>query len=463
MADEIITPTPGAPAQFLDMKQLREVIWSTIDKFTTEKGYFTVGEAKDRIIDICEKNVAPAIRKDFEAELKKLNFLPGPGGSADIGKGGDSTLKGLRKDGGWKGITHYAADIALAAKSQNQRVSGVLAKWRDDQRLYEESLKAAGDPSLNSSDPEYGGDLIPPEFNMKLLEKGLELSNFFDRATPVPMARNQVNMPFLQDFDHSSGLTFGGMQSYWTDELGTKVPSAPKFGHVTLKLHKLILLLYSSDELLEDSAISMEPLFTRIAPQVLAWRLDREMLFGSGGAMPIGAVSAANPALITQDKDSGQAASTITYSNVVNMVSRMRPTELADAVWVANIGTFPQLAFMHIPIGTAGAAVYLPAGGASGKPYSTLMGLPMIYSEHCPALGTLGDFNLISWPSYLVGRKAGAGNGISYATSIHLMFLYDQSAFRWVFRCDGQPWWPKVFTPEKGSTQSPFVTLQART
>ena len=151
MPGENTTPTP--PAQFLDMTQLKQVIWSTVDQFVTEKGYFTVGEAKDKIIDICEKNVAPALRKDFEAEIKKLSALPGPGGSADIGKGGDSTVKGLRKDGGFRGVTYFASDLALAAKSQNQRVSGQLAKWRDDVRLYEESLKTAGDPSLSTSDP----------------------------------------------------------------------------------------------------------------------------------------------------------------------------------------------------------------------------------------------------------------------------------------------------------------------
>ena len=52
------TPTPGSSgaAQFLDMKQLKQVIWSTVDQFVTEKGYFTVGEAKDKIVDICEKH-----------------------------------------------------------------------------------------------------------------------------------------------------------------------------------------------------------------------------------------------------------------------------------------------------------------------------------------------------------------------------------------------------------------------
>lgn len=39
----------------------------------------------------------------------------------------------------------------------------------------------------------------------------------------------------------------------------------------------------------------------------------------------------------------------------------------------------------------------------------------------------------------------------------------DQTAFRFVFRVDGQPWWPAALTPRYSSdTLSPFVTIAAR-
>jgi len=91
------------------------------------------------------------------------------------------------------------------------------------------------------------------------------------------------------------------------------------------------------------------------------------------------------------------------------------------------------------------------------------MGKPIIFSEHAQTLGALGDILYLDWSQYLVGQKAGRG-GVSFATSIHLKFDYDQTAFRWVMRIDGQDWWPSDQTPRYSSdTISPFIALAART
>lgn len=48
--------------------------------------------------------------------------------------------------------------------------------------------------------------------------------------------------------------------------------------------------------------------------------------------------------------------------------------------------------------------------------------------------------------------------------SIHLRFDYGETAFRFMFEIDGQPWIAEPLTPFKGSanTLSPFVTLATR-
>jgi len=48
--------------------------------------------------------------------------------------------------------------------------------------------------------------------------------------------------------------------------------------------------------------------------------------------------------------------------------------------------------------------------------------------------------------------------------SIHLWFDYDTTAFRFVLRIAGQPWWSAAADPRDGSaTYSPFVALAERT
>jgi len=183
-------------------------------------------------------------------------------------------------------------------------------------------------------------------------------------------------------------------------------------------------------------------------------------LNGTGAGQPRGILNELS--LVTVAKEAGQAANTIVYQNIVKMYSRMYPGGHKNAVWVANPDVFPQLASMELVVGTGGAPAYMPANGLSGKPYDTLMGKPLIFTEHAQTIGTKGDIYYIDWTQYLVGQKAGRA-GLSYNTSIHLMFLYDQTAFRWVMRIDGQGWWPTAVTPRySASTISPFITLAVR-
>jgi HK97 family phage major capsid protein len=126
-------------------------------------------------------------------------------------------------------------------------------------------------------------------------------------------------------------------------------------------------------------------------------------------------------------------------------------------VWLINQNIEPQLYTMAVAVGTGGIPVYMPAGGLSSAPYGTLMGRPVIPSEFCATLGTAGDIILADLSQYIVIDKG----GMQSASSIHVNFTTDETAFRFVYRIDGQPLWKTYLTPYKGSTsyQSPFVVL----
>jgi HK97 family phage major capsid protein len=105
--------------------------------------------------------------------------------------------------------------------------------------------------------------------------------------------------------------------------------------------------------------------------------------------------------------------------------------------------------------------VFLPANAAAGRPQTTLMGIPVENSEHAETLGTEGDMQLVDLDQYLMIDKGGFPAGIQSASSIHVRFIYDETTFRFVYRCDGQPIWNTALVPFKGTaTQSPFVVLQ---
>ena len=345
------------------------------------------------------------------------------------------------------------SDFAICVK--NAEVSGGK---RMDKRLEDLQTKTSSATSVNEADSEYGGYLIPEEFRNQLLEIAVKKSNILNMALVIPMATNALNIPYVAGTDRSGGLIHGGIEFKWLDEEADKTETRPKFGKIQLRLKKVAGLVYASDEILEDSPISLEPLLTRMFSDALAWQLDEVFINGSGAGRPLGVLKA--PCLIAVAKETGQDADTILYENVLNMYMRM--FDKSSAVFMANDNTFVQLASMSLQVGTAGAPVWLPAGGASGKPYDTLMGKPLIFTEHMQKLGDQGDIMFADWSQYLVGQKAGAT--VQFASSIHLKFDSDQTAFKFTFRVDGQPWWSSALTPRYATSQtlSPFVTIAER-
>jgi HK97 family phage major capsid protein len=349
---------------------------------------------------------------------------------------------------GFKCFSEFAVSVKNAEVSHGRQT---------DKRLDALQTKTAGD-GLGERDSEYGGYLIPEEFRNQLLEVAIRKSNILNMAMMIPMATNVLNIPYVAGNDRSGGLVHGGIEFKWLDEEGTKTETRPKFGKIQLRLKKVAGLVYASDEILEDSPISLEPLLSRMFSDALSWQLDNVFINGSGAGKPLGVLNA--PCLISITKESGQDADTILYENVLKMYARM--WDKSNAVFMANDNTFVQLATMSLSVGTAGAPVWLPAGGASGKPYDTLMGKPLIFTEHCQKLGDAGDILFADWSQYLVGQKS--GGTVQFASSIHLKFDADQVAFRFVFRVDGQPWWSSALIGRYATsdTLSPFVTIAER-
>jgi len=352
--------------------------------------------------------------------------------------------------GGFKSFSHFCQHVARADKSLGRNLSDELGRWE----------KAASASGLVEGEDQYGGYLIPPEFRNQLLQAVSEMNEIMPRCTAVPMATTVVKIPYLNAFDESGGLVYGGIKWYWLDELAQKQETRPKLGRISMELKKIAGLAYASDEVLEDSPMSMENILRNGFRDGLNFAMNNVFIRGTGAGQPLGILNA--PCLVTVGAETGQAAATILFENIVKMYSRH--FNMAAAVWVINPNCLPQLASMALNVGTGGAPVWLPANGISGRPYDTLMGKPIIWSKHCSTLGTVGDIILADWSQYLIGQKA-SGAGVKYDTSIHLKFDYDQTCFRFVFRIDGQPWWPTYYTPPQATThtQSPFIVLASRT
>ena len=276
------------------------------------------------------------------------------------------------------------------------------------------------------------------------------------RARVIPMGTPRIKFPAVASSSNASSV-YGGIVGYWSEESAALVASSAKFESITLDAQKLTGYAEIPNELLNDSAISVASFVDQTFPEALAWFEDVAFMRGSGVGEPLGFLDAGNTATVTVAKETGQAATTIVWENLVKMYSRMLPQSLGRSVWIANINTFPELATMALSVGTGGAPVWL-TNGAEAAPMS-ILGRPVVFTEKASTLGALGDISLVDMGYYLIGDR----QQITAMTSEHFRFNIDTTAYRIIQRVDGRPWLKSAVTPNQGSTTlSPFVNLAAR-
>lgn len=309
---------------------------------------------------------------------------------------------------------------------------------------------------LNESVSSDGGFLVPQEYAKELLKDSYDSSLVASKAKKTPVKGNNMSFRTIDESSRVDGSRYGGIQLYWLNEGGAATASQPKFGLLTMDLKKIVGLYYATEEILTD-AVALESEVKGMFSEEFGFKIDDAVINGSGVGMPLGIMNAPN--LVSVSKESGQTAKTLMYENVVKMWARMLAKYRNNAVWFINQDLEPQLHTMALTVGVGGAPVYMPPSGASGAPYSTLFGRPIIPIEQCQTVGTKGDIILADFSQYKMIEKA----TIKTASSIHVKFAEDETAFRFTYRCDGKPRHKAALTPAHGTnTLSPFVVLNDR-
>ena len=300
-----------------------------------------------------------------------------------------------------------------------------------------------------------GGFLVPEEFRAELMALALETALIRPRARVVPMSSASIKWPAIRDASHATNV-FGGVSASWIGEAASlSTVSQPTFNQVQLTARKLTGYTVAANELLADSAISLEALINTLFSDALAYFEDDAFIQGTGAGQPLGLLN--GDALVTVAKETGQAAGTLTYQNLIKMYSRMLPQSLGRCVWIAHIDTFPQLAQMALDVGTGGSAVWI-TNAADGRP-TNILGCPVLYTEKAKTLGTAGDLYCCDLSYYLIGDR----QSLTVAVSPHVNFTTDEMTWRFVQRVDGRPWILTALTPRQGTnTLSPLVNLATR-
>lgn len=340
--------------------------------------------------------------------------------------------------GGYGSIAEFALDVRAVGTDHPmpERLQQLLAADPSN------ALSGAGD---------FGeGFPVPPAFRQEVwdLVMGEEL-DLFNMVDAEPTERSSVE--HARDESTPWGAT--GVQARWRNEKSQMTESQTEEEASVVKLHSLYAFVLATDELLSDRPRLRNRLSTKAA-EAIRWKLAESIIRGSGVGQPLGYIN--SPALVSVAKESGQAADTIVTKNITNMFSRLLAVSALRAIWLANTDILPQL--VELMIGDK--PVYLPGGNIAGAPFGTLLGRPVIFTEHAGTLGDQGDLQLIDPMGYYSPRRSATPD---FAESMHLFFDRGETAFRWTFRAGGQPHLSGPVSPANGSaTKSQFIVLDER-
>ncbi len=357
--------------------------------------------------------------------------------------------------GGFKSFNHFVCDVIAHDSTQGRNTSKELAAWTE---ISEAREKAAGTPAQSAGSGELGGFLIPTEYRQTVLTRVRERLNILQKAQTIPMQTNTVEIPYLAGFNESDGKLFGNIEFIWPSEAEDRSAGKNvKLGVITLTLREASAMVYLNNSLIKFSPISIEPFITAGLDDAFDFTLSEKFIGGTGAGQPQGIMG--SNCLVTVTKEGEQAADTIEIENILKMFSRHYGV---NKEWYCNVDTLPQIATMVIAGGGSSTPVFMPMGGATGRPSDSLLGRPINWNDHAKTVGDAGDVILCDWSQYLVGQFQGDA-GLEVAESIHLKFDYNQKALRFTFYIDGQPWWPSSFTPiNSANTRSPFVVAENR-
>ena len=427
------------------MTKIREIKQQRAEKLTAMQNLLTVAETADRDLTADEDTQFKALEAEaniLKNRIDRAEQLNAVSLQLSASPYGSTTVEApeIAKDPkrGFSGLGEFAAKVRLASSAGHAL---------DDRLLIDAAAPTTFGSESGGSD---GGYLIPPEYAKEIFTLALGEDALLPMTDSIDISGNSLVFP--KDETTPWGTT--SVRAYWQAEGTAATATKPALGGAVLRLHKLMALVALTDELLSDTNALSAYLPEKIG-QSLRWKINEAILNGSGAGQPLGAF--VGGATVVQDKDGSQSASTVSLANISNMIARLIPGSFAKAIWLITPDALPSL--FGLTLGNY--PIYLPiSAGAQGSPYGTLMGRPIIVSQHAAAFSAQGDISLVDLSYYRTITKSG---GPQSEVSMHLYFDADSTAFRTTYRIDGQPKIAAPVSQAKGAkTLSPFIQLQAR-
>lgn len=363
------------------------------------------------------------------------------------------------------------------------------ASSEDDgrRRLLLDGLTRTGTESLGGG--QAYGFVIPAAYSHAILDRAREIDGPWARCRWVSSPTIELRVPVTAETSLANGKRFGGLTSTWgTPEVVFPPATDGKLAVVTYKAQRLPVLTVVSRDLMADSDLIAQWLQYQATTEI-RYNIEYAMINGMdavGG--PQGVLTA--PSTVTVPPDSGQAAATITATNINRMWGAIAPACMMSPglCWHASPSTIEAIDDLAVS-GDYPELNYARPGQSYWSPHALLKGRPLIPSAFCPDVGTPGDLIAVDWSQYMMmyvrpKREASPLTVAfpSYADADHLgeiglpsdsiwgrmsdqaypYFFNDLVAIAWTIRASGGFLWTSTSQDAQGNVIGPAAIIAAR-
>jgi HK97 family phage major capsid protein len=180
-------------------------------------------------------------------------------------------------------------------KSLGEQMLAVRAATMFPHRM-DERLKAQK-AILGASEgvPSDGGFLVQQDFAAEIFRIAHDTGAILQRTRRIPIGPNAngIKINAVDETSRATGSRWGGVQAYWAAEGDSATATKPKFRRINWELKSLEVLMYITDEQLEDAGMTAE-IARQSAAEELSFMVNDAVLNGDGVGKPLGILNS-NP------------------------------------------------------------------------------------------------------------------------------------------------------------------------
>ncbi|MCL2299208.1 MAG: phage major capsid protein [Firmicutes bacterium] len=350
-------------SKILELREKRARLWETAKNFLDSK------RGADGLVSAEDAASYDKMEADMVALGKEIERLERQAAhDLELGKATSAPLTGTPGAGG-------ESEKTGRASAEYKKAFWNMLRTRANEGL---------DPVVKNalrigSDPE-GGYLVPDEFERRLVE-ALEEENIIRQlATVISTASGDRKIPVVASKGEAS----------WLEE-GQAIPeSDDSFGQVTIGAFKLGTLIKMSEELLNDSAFSLESYIVREFARRTGAREEEAFLVGDGTNKPTGILAATGGAQLGVTTAN---AAKLNLDEVIDLFYSLKAPYRRNSAFLMNDSTVKEIRKLKDNNG-----VYLWAPSIKEGTPDTILNRPLYTSAFMPSIAAaaktvlFGDF-----------------------------------------------------------------------